>query len=51
MKGITILFAALLAVLPAAAFARQCGQETANRCEAGMVWDEDSAACVKIVTG
>jgi hypothetical protein len=51
MKGISILFAALLALLPAAAFARQCSHETANRCEARMVWDEDSAACVEIVTG
>ncbi len=51
MKGISILFAALLAVLPAAAIARQCGHETANRCEAGFVWDQDSATCVEIVTG
>lgn len=51
MKGISILFAALLAVLPAAAFARQCSHETANRCEAGFVWDETSATCVEIVTG
>jgi hypothetical protein len=46
------LLAALLVVLPAAAFA-MCGRDhdTANACQDGYTWDPAHQTCVEDVTG
>ncbi len=51
MKSYAILAAALIALAPAATFARECNKETASVCEAGFTWDHEARACVEIVTG
>jgi hypothetical protein len=51
MKPFAILAAALIALAPAAALARECNKETANVCQSGFQWDAETQACIEIVTG
>jgi len=51
MKATKFLAAAFFALMPAAGFA-MCSdhKESASVCATGMVWDDDSQACVEIVS-
>ncbi|GKY87781.1 hypothetical protein [Sinisalibacter aestuarii] len=51
MKPFAILAAALIALAPAAALARECNKETANICQDGFSWNAETQTCVEIVTG
>ena len=42
MKVFTILAALFVVVLPTATLAYECNKDTANVCQAGFTWDEES---------
>lgn len=42
----TRALALLIALIPAAASARECREEPVPRCETGYLWDAASGACV-----
>lgn len=46
MKPLSILFAALLGVMPAMAFASECSTHANMTCADGKVWDDTSKTCV-----
>ena len=51
MNPFALLAAAVLAVAPPPAVARECDKDIVTICADGFTWDREAGACVESVTG